>query len=50
LELDASSFELPPRNLDPRLRTMLAGVHKLQDRLLLVLDVAQDLLPVPDGH
>ena len=38
LELDDSSFECPPQNTDAHLRTLLSGVHKLKDRLLLVLD------------
>lgn len=41
LELDADSFELPARNLDPALGRVLRGVHKLPDRLLLVLDTAR---------
>jgi purine-binding chemotaxis protein CheW len=39
LELDAGTFELPPRNLDASIRALLEGVHKLKDRLLLVLDI-----------
>jgi chemotaxis signal transduction protein len=39
LELDASSFELPPRNMDPQVRDLLLGVHRLQRRLLLILDI-----------
>lgn len=39
LELDDSSFEFPPQNTDAHLRTLLSGVHKLKDRLLLVLDI-----------
>ena len=39
VELEASSFELPPQNVDAGLRALLRGVHKLKDRLLLVLDV-----------
>jgi purine-binding chemotaxis protein CheW len=38
IELDAVSFEAPPPNVNPTLRALLAGVHKLQGRLLLVLD------------
>jgi purine-binding chemotaxis protein CheW len=40
LELDASSFEPIPRNVDPHVRQLLRGIHRLQHRLLLVLDVA----------
>jgi len=39
LELDGSTFELPPHNVDPHVRSRLAGVYKLKDRLLLVLDI-----------
>ncbi|MDR3699802.1 MAG: chemotaxis protein CheW [Candidatus Sulfopaludibacter sp.] len=39
LELDGSTFELPPQNVDPHLRSRLVGVHKLKGRLLLVLDI-----------
>jgi purine-binding chemotaxis protein CheW len=39
LELDASSFEQAPRNMDAQVRELLLGVHRLQQRLLLVLDV-----------
>ena len=38
LELDDSSFEFPPENTDAHLRALLTGVHKLKDRLLLILD------------
>ncbi len=46
IELGADSFEPPPQNLNPELRTFLRGVHKIteknnagtRDRLLLVLD------------
>lgn len=39
LELDGSTFELPPHNVDVHVRSRLTGVHKLKDRLLLVLDI-----------
>ncbi len=38
LEMDATTFERPPENLDPAARDLIRGVYKLQDRLLLVLD------------
>ena len=38
LELDGASFEPPPRNLEAHMKSLLLGVHKLKDRLLLVLD------------
>lgn len=33
------SFETPPDTLDPALRSLIRGAHKLDGRLLLVLDV-----------
>lgn len=39
IELDASSFEAPPRNVEPGLRRLLRGVHKLKTGLLLVIDI-----------
>jgi purine-binding chemotaxis protein CheW len=38
LEMDATTFERPPENLDPVARDLIRGVYKLRDRLLLVLD------------
>lgn len=38
VDLDSSSFERPPRNVAPELARLLEGVHKLRDRLLLILD------------
>jgi purine-binding chemotaxis protein CheW len=38
IELDVRSFEAPPPNVDATLRALFLGVHKLDDRLLLVLD------------
>jgi purine-binding chemotaxis protein CheW len=38
LEVDESTFELPPETLRGSVRNMLLGVHKLNDRLMLVLD------------
>jgi purine-binding chemotaxis protein CheW len=38
LEMDGATFERPPENLDPTARTLIRGVYKLKDRLLLVLD------------
>jgi purine-binding chemotaxis protein CheW len=37
------SFAAPPNNLAPTLRQLLRGVHKLPDRLLLLLDIDQVL-------
>jgi len=39
LKLSSSSREDNPVNLDPRLARVSAGVHRLEDRLLVVLDV-----------
>ena len=41
LDMDASTFERPPHNLDPAARDLIRGVYKLKDRLLLVLDEAR---------
>jgi len=38
LEVDESTFELPPETLRGSVRGMILGVHKLKDRLMLVLD------------
>ena len=38
LEVDESNFELPPETLRGSVRSMILGVHKLNDRLMLVLD------------
>jgi purine-binding chemotaxis protein CheW len=38
LEVDQSTFELPPETLRGSVRGMILGVHKLKDRLMLVLD------------
>ena len=38
LDVDESTYERPPENLDPTARELIRGVYKLKDRLLLVLD------------
>jgi purine-binding chemotaxis protein CheW len=43
LKLSPSSREDNPVNLDPRLARVSAGVHRLEDRLLVVLDVERVL-------
>jgi purine-binding chemotaxis protein CheW len=43
VEVDSASFERPPDNLDPEIRELVRGIHKLKDRLLLVLDIGQTL-------
>ena len=39
LDAEASTYERPPENLDPAALELICGVYKLNDRLLLVLDV-----------
>ena len=41
IEVDHSSFERPPETLHGRVRSMILGVHKLEHRLLHVLDLAR---------
>jgi purine-binding chemotaxis protein CheW len=43
IELASESFEAPPPNADAELGRLLSGIHKLDGRLLLVLNVAQAL-------
>ena len=38
LEMDAATYERPPKNLDPAAGELIRGVYKLKGRLLLVLD------------
>jgi len=38
VEVDASTFEQTPDNVEPAARELLKGVYKLKERLLLVLD------------
>jgi purine-binding chemotaxis protein CheW len=38
LDMDASTYESPPDNLDPATRELITGVYKMKDGLLLVLD------------
>jgi purine-binding chemotaxis protein CheW len=38
VEVDEDSFERPPETLRGTVRSVITGVHKLNDRLLLVLD------------
>lgn len=39
VDVGPDRFEQPPATLDPELRTLLRGTYKLDDRLLLELDV-----------
>jgi purine-binding chemotaxis protein CheW len=38
LQMDPSTYEPPPENLDPAAKNLIRGVYKLKDRLLLVLN------------
>jgi purine-binding chemotaxis protein CheW len=38
LEVKEETFESTPETLSPRLRSLILGVHKLEDRLMHVLD------------
>jgi len=38
ISLDESSFELPPSNFSLVSRELVLGVHKLQDRLIIILN------------
>ncbi|MBI5433663.1 MAG: chemotaxis protein CheW [Planctomycetes bacterium] len=48
VEVEDSLFETPPETLTGIARTLVAGVYKLEDRLLLILDTERtvDLSPV----
>jgi purine-binding chemotaxis protein CheW len=39
VEVEEGSFEPPPETLRGTIRTMILGVHKLNDRLMHVLDI-----------
>jgi len=39
IELDDSTHERPPETIDAITREVVRGVHKLEGRLLLVLDI-----------
>jgi purine-binding chemotaxis protein CheW len=41
VEVDDSTFERPPETLRGEVRLIITGVHKLNDRLMLVLDTAK---------
>jgi purine-binding chemotaxis protein CheW len=48
IEVDQSSFELPPQTLMGEARDLIRGAYKLEGRLLLVLDTAR-ALDLADG-
>lgn len=39
IQVSGDSFETPPRNLPAEQRRVITGIHKLEGRLLLVLDI-----------
>ncbi len=39
VEVDCSTLSAPPNSVEARLRALLEGVHKLDGKLLLVLDI-----------
>lgn len=44
VEVDESSFELPPNTMPARARELVRGVYKLEGRLLLLLDTERALV------
>jgi purine-binding chemotaxis protein CheW len=54
VEVEENTFERPPETLRGTVRTMITGVHKLNDRLMLVLDTQKACQmteePVVAGH
>ena len=38
LDVDITTWEQPPENLDPAARELIRGIYKLKDQLMLVLD------------
>lgn len=49
LEVDPEAFERPPVTIDPEVATMIMGVYKLDDELLLVVDVAR-MVAIPSNQ
>jgi purine-binding chemotaxis protein CheW len=51
VEVEESSFEAPPETLRGSVRTMILGVHKLNERLMHVLDIekACQMTELPEG-
>ena len=45
LNADTDDFEMPPETLGEPLRSLVTGVHKLDERLMLVLDVTRAAEP-----
>jgi purine-binding chemotaxis protein CheW len=50
VEVDAATFELPPENLEGAARGLVSGVYKLNERLLLILDVPRAVTLSPALH
>ncbi len=52
LEVDETKFEITPDTVDLATRELVAGVYKLEGRLLLILDAAKaaTLPPSKEGH
>jgi len=50
VEVEETSFEPPPETLRGSVRTVILGVHKLNDRLMHVLDIekACQMAEVPE--
>jgi purine-binding chemotaxis protein CheW len=49
IEPSGDTFERPPETLDERARSLVRGVYKLPDRLLLVFDTERALAVEPVG-
>src|ERR1035438_393116 len=49
VEVEETSFERPPETLRGSVRTMITGVHKLKDRLMLVLDTEKACQMTAEG-
>ena|SRR5690242_16029919 len=45
IQLGSASFEAPPSNVGGMLQSLFVGVHKLENRLLLVLDTQRAIQP-----
>ena len=49
VEPDEATFESPPKTIAPNVREFILGIYKLNNRLLLIMDVerAMDIKPEP---
>lgn len=50
VEAEESTFERPPDTLDGDARKMIRGVHKLNERLMHVLDIEEVLIGFSEGQ